>query len=152
MDWGTLLAVLLGGLLAFASQWIIELRLAVQRDRSLLVEACANFIASCEDQRNQIWEFRQGIAVEQSVRTTDVHAHRTAYAQVFLLSNERPLLDALARLRQAGLDLDRAWRQSVGEAPDFDGPWLDYKVALDQFSNAARVAVAARHSLGRPST
>ena len=53
MDWGTLLAVLLGGLLAFGSQWAIERRLDGQRDRTALVNACADFIASCENQRNQ---------------------------------------------------------------------------------------------------
>lgn len=146
MDWGTLLAVLLGGLLAFASQWIIERRLATQRDRSTLVEACADFIASCEEQRNQIWEFRQGIADEQSVRSAEVHAHRAAYARVFLLSDDGSLLDALRRLRHAGLELDRAWRQTVGEASDFEAAWAEYKAALDDFSNAARVAVALGRS------
>ena len=106
------------------------------------MEACADFIASCEEQRNQIWEFRQGIAAERSVRSTEVRAHRAAYARVFLLSVDETLLNALRRLRQAGLELDRAWRQAVGEESDFDAAWLEYKTALDDFSNAARVAVA----------
>ena len=68
---------------------------------------------------------------------------------MFLLSKDEYLVGALNRLRQAGLDLDRAWRQSSGETPGFEPAWTGYKEALDEFSVVARAAVSPSVQLRR---
>lgn len=142
VDWGTVVAVLIGAVVASGSQWLIDRRQHAQRDRAALVDACADLIASCENQRNHIWEFRQGISGERAISSPEVHAHRSAFAQVYLMSSDRHLSDALTSLRQAELNLDRAWRQEKGDAPELEEAWEGYKEALDAFSVCARTAVA----------
>ena len=137
-----LAGVVVGSLLTIAQQAATRSRDRTERERQELRAACADFITACEVLRNRIWEEREGLAAAGDLSGWNVHAHRRAFAELELRVTDLGLREALLELRQAGLVLDRAWRASTIERPDFTKAWDDYQNAIARFSTAARELLA----------
>src|ERR1022692_1335895 len=99
--WVTLLAGVVGAVIALAGQQWGMRRANRTRAGELLLEQCAQLIALSQDFRNRAWE-ETVLGQQGRVDTWDLGAHRLAMARVQILCQDSAVLAALKEMEASG--------------------------------------------------
>ncbi|MEU6090193.1 hypothetical protein ABZ865_25965 [Streptomyces sp. NPDC047085] len=132
MDWGTLLATVVGAAIALLGQHLAKRAEDRSRLSELLLEQCALVAASEADFESRIWEERV-LGMDDRVSGFDLAAHRLASVRLQILSRNRALLTALEELNEAGKSLGSYWRRGEVDDEEFTELWNRHHAAIAEF-------------------
>lgn len=136
----TLAATLVGAGIAFLSQWLFEKRRRDEQLGAQLLEQSALLLTLNDDFENRLWEERS-LKLKKRVDEWDLVSSRIAKSKLEILSNDKQLNDALARLHLAGVVLGAYWRQGDCDKAILEEYVTEYRSARLEFLEASSIAI-----------
>lgn len=96
-----------------------------------------------EDYRKRIWEERR-LGSTDAVADWTIADYRLVEARLRILCTDRPMEAAITGLREAGLELGKAWRADRSNDARVDAAWTEYRKAIDRFASTSGALVRER--------
>lgn len=141
--WVGVVGALAGAAIALIGQYFTGRAAQRERAATLLLDQCAQMVAMSEDYRNRIWEERR-LGTADAVAGWKIADYRLAEARMRILCKDRPVEEAIARLRRAGVELGKAWRMDRSNENRVDAAWNEYRESIDHFALASGKLVRSR--------
>jgi len=143
--WITVVAGLVGALIALAGQQWGMHRANRTRAGELLLEQCAQLIALSEDFRNRAWE-ETVLGQQGRVDAWDLSGHRLATARVKILCQDSAVLAALTEMNESGTAYGSHLRRGDLTEDELKALRKRNKISIETF--AASSARVVRRRLG----